>query len=196
MDQVLLDIGQRLRALRRTQKLSLLEAASRAGITKGMLSKVETGRTIPSLPVLLRLIKGMECEADEFFQGIQFTPKPLYIHRRACDAQPLEREIAALGFNYTQLLEGSGDDFVIRSVILRIEPGSRREKVTTDAFEYKYVLEGVLEYEIGDETILLRKGDSLFYDGRIPHVPRNRTQKTARMLVVYIHDHLLPIPTP
>lgn len=156
-----------------------------------MLSKVETGRTIPSLPVLFRLLRGMDCEPEEFFRGLHFQPKQPYVHRRAEEAQSLEREIASLGFNYRQLLEGEGNDFALRAVILEIEPGSRREKVTTDAYEYKYVLAGEVDYIIGEETLQLRRGDSLFYDGRLPHVPINRGTTTAIILVVYLHDKLL-----
>ncbi|MEL7162285.1 MAG: cupin domain-containing protein, partial [Bacteroidota bacterium] len=187
-----LHLGPRLRFLRREQRLSQQAVAERSGLTKGMVSKVETGRSIPTLPALFRLLGALDCPAERFFQDMEVggTPPP-YVHRPAAQAQPLERELAARGFDYSCLLEGEGKDFALRAAILEIEPGSIREKVTTDAYEYKYVLAGELDYEIGEDTLHLGPGDSLFYDGRIAHVPHNRGTEPARLLVVYLHDKLL-----
>ncbi|PPK87376.1 XRE family transcriptional regulator [Neolewinella xylanilytica] len=191
MQTSLLDLGPRLRSLRRRRKLSQQEVATAVGVTKGMVSKVETGRSIPTLPLLFRYLAAMECPVAEFFQDFGPAPPPPYVHQRAEAAEPIERELASRGFDYLQLLAGEGRDFALRAVLLTIEPGSRRDKVTTDAYEFKYVLAGQLDYEIGDTVLQLRPGDSLFYDGRIPHVPHNHGTEPARMLVVYLHDQLL-----
>jgi transcriptional regulator with XRE-family HTH domain len=191
METNLLDIGPRLRDLRRAKHLSQQTVAEVAGLTKGTVSKVETVRIIPTLPVLFALLRALNEDAESFFQGFRFEAPPPYTHRTLATAQPLERELASRGFDYLQLLEAAAKDFVVRAVILEIEPGSAREKVTTAAYEYKYMLSGYLDYEIGDDTLKLAPGDSLFYNGRIPHVPHNRGKEPARMLVVYIHDTLL-----
>ncbi|WP_116107223.1 helix-turn-helix domain-containing protein [Lewinella sp. IMCC34191] len=187
----LLDIGPRLRELRRQQKRSQQEVADAIGITKGMVSKVETGRSIPTLPLLFRYLDAMACPAADFFADMDGQPVTPYVHRRAGEAEPIERELASRGFDYLQLLSGEGPDFALRAVLLTIEAGSRRDRVTTDAYEFKYVLSGTLDYEIGDHTLRLEPGDTLFYDGRIPHVPRNHGPEPARLLVVYLHDQLL-----
>jgi transcriptional regulator with XRE-family HTH domain len=187
----LLDLGPRLRSLRRQRKLSQEGLARAVGITKGTVSKVETGRQIPTLPLLFRYLGALDCPVVEFFQDFGAAPPPPYLHRRAEEAESIERELASRGFDYLQLLAGEGDDFALRAVLLTVEAGSRREKVTTDAYEYKYVLSGHLDYAIGDTVLKLRPGDSLFYDGRIPHVPCNHGPDPARLLVVYLHDHLL-----
>lgn len=191
MDANLLDIGPRLRELRRALRYSQQYVAETSGLTKGTVSKVETGRIIPTLPVLFALLRALDEDAERFFRGVRFAAPPPYYHRTKAAAQPLERELASRGFDYLQLLEAEAKDFAVRAVILEIEPGSSREQVTTDAYEYKYMLSGHLDYEIGEDTLKLAPGDSLFYDGRIPHVPHNRSTETARMLVVYIHDTLL-----
>jgi uncharacterized cupin superfamily protein len=70
-------------------------------------------------------------------------------------------------------------------VLLEVQPNSEREKVITDAFEFKYILTGECAYVIGDQEVLLKEGDSIFFDGRIPHVPINRGKVPSKMLVVY-----------
>jgi uncharacterized cupin superfamily protein len=52
--------------------------------------------------------------------------------------------------------------------------------------EYKYVLQGNVNYLIGDQCYSLSAGDSIFFDGMKPHVPQNTGNVAAEMLVVYL----------
>ena len=57
--------------------------------------------------------------------------------------------------------------------------------IKTDAYEYKYVIRGKVEYHIENEKYVIDEGDSLFFDGRLPHKPANIGDTDALMLVVY-----------
>lgn len=188
-DYLLTGIGKRIRSLRTERKQTLTELASTAGVSKGLLSKIENGRTVPSLPVLLSLIQALGLQPEDFFHNLYFTPPQRFIHRREADRVPIEKEEKAEGFHYFWLLDKVVDHVSMEVVILEILPGSERERVSVDAYELKYLLEGELDYQIGEETVRLQPGDVLFYDGRIPHVPVNRTGRPAKMLVVYLYQH-------
>jgi quercetin dioxygenase-like cupin family protein len=60
--------------------------------------------------------------------------------------------------------------------------------VYTEAFEYKYILSGKVDYLINGELYNLEAGDSLFFDGRLPHVPKNNHQESCLMLIVYFFN--------
>ncbi len=188
-DYLLTGIGERIRSLRLERQLKLTDLAEMAGVSKGLLSKIENRRTVPSLPVLLSIIRALELSPEVFFKNLRFEPPRRYIHRSISDLVPIKKETEAKGFNYFFILERALEELTIEAVILEIEPASEREKVSTDAYEFKYVLEGEITYQIDEEFILLQPGDSLLYDGRIPHVPHNRTDKPARMLVLYLFYH-------
>jgi uncharacterized cupin superfamily protein len=71
-------------------------------------------------------------------------------------------------------------------VLLELKKGaSRTQVVKTDAYEYKYIIKGKVEYLIDNETYTLEEGDSLFFDGRLGHKPRNIGDENAQILVVY-----------
>ncbi|WP_115619910.1 cupin domain-containing protein [Chryseobacterium indoltheticum] len=53
-------------------------------------------------------------------------------------------------------------------------------QVITDAFEYKYIISGEVSYMIGNETYNLSEGDSLFFDGRLKHVPINKCKNLVK----------------
>ena len=186
-DPILIEIAQKIRSLRQARDLTLHEVAERADVSKSLLSKVENGRTVPSLPVLVAVIQALAVDMHSFFEDIgrgRGTNLP-YLHQRAEDYQPFERE-AASGFSYRHVLNQTLPDTTVEVVILDLHSGSQREPLTTDGYEYKYVLRGSVEYHIGEDTVRLEAGDSLFFDGRIPHVPVNRGGELASMLVVYL----------
>ena len=184
---ILTGVGKRIKEIRLGSKKKLTTLAEEADISKGLLSKIENGRTVPSLPVLLTIIQCLEISPQEFFSNIDFEPPKRYLHKSAEDFVPMKKEVEARGFNYNFILERAFENYSIEVVMLEIEPNSYREKIQTDAYELKYMVEGEIEYQIDDEIILLKKGDTLLYNGIIPHVPHNRTHKLARMLVVYFY---------
>jgi transcriptional regulator with XRE-family HTH domain len=187
-DDILIKIGKKIRETRQKQQIKLHELAEEAQISKGLLSKIETGRTIPSLPVLISVIQTLKVDMSAFFEGIEMQQSTPYIHKKSGEYTPFEKE-EAFGFLYQFILSHHIANTAFEAVILELKPHSKREKVVTDGFEFKYVLSGEVEYQLGDEIVVLQTGDSLFFNGRIPHVPVNKTGHPAIMLVIYL---LLP----
>jgi len=179
-------IGKRIRQIRKERRLTLSVLAERAGVSKGLVSKIENSRTVPSLPVLFELIHALDYTAELFFKGLSFSSAEKYLLRRAGEQTPLQREEESKGFHYAHIMENALRQGSVEVVILRLDPRAEREMVTTDAYEYKYLLEGSVVYQIEEEFIPMEAGDTLFFDGRIPHVPHNRSDKPARMLVFYL----------
>jgi transcriptional regulator with XRE-family HTH domain len=181
-------IGKRIRILRKKAGYKLVETAEQSGVSKGLLSKVENGRTIPSLPVLLSIIQSLEIEPEVFFKDMKFAAPQPYFHIRKKDKSPIKKEEDAEGFDYQLIIEKAFEQFTLEVSTLDLSPAASRKKITSDAYELKFILKGEVEYQIGEEIVKLRKGDTFLYDGRIPHVPFNNTEETAQMLTIYLYD--------
>ncbi len=70
-------LGEKLRQWRDTRRMSQLELAVRAGTTQRHLSFVETGRSIPGRPLVLRLAESLELslrERNSLLTAAGFTP--------------------------------------------------------------------------------------------------------------------------
>ena len=65
-ERVARQVGQALRRLRLERRLLGKQVASRADITKSMLSRYELGRMCPSLPNLAKILRALDCSAEEF----------------------------------------------------------------------------------------------------------------------------------
>ncbi|UII35033.1 XRE family transcriptional regulator [Fulvivirga ulvae] len=185
MDDFLIGIGKRIRNIRKEQKITISSLASNANVSNGLISRIENGRTIPSLPVLLEIIKALGINASAFFEGVEHKTGAKFIHIKKEQQQFIEKEVDAKGFTYYQIFGRSLNAVGFEAVILTMSPGSNREKVTTDAWEFKYVLKGECEYLIDNEEVLVKEGDSLYFNGRYPHVPVNRSAEDCIMLVLY-----------
>ncbi len=184
-DQIIAGIGRKLRSIRQQQNLKLHEVSRAANISKSLLSKIENGRSVPSLPVLLSVIRVLNVEFTTFFDGIESNGNLPYIHKRKEDYVLTEKE-SATGFIYQHILGKHAGTVSLEAVILTLQPGSKRDIVTTDGYEFKYVLHGEVAYHIDGHIVEMQAGDSLFFDGRLPHVPINKSEQDCSMLVVYL----------
>jgi transcriptional regulator with XRE-family HTH domain len=185
---ILIQISNRIKERRREKNITVQELAIRANVSKGLISQVENSRTIPSLIVLIDIIKALEIDMNEFFKDIRSKDSPLPILiRRKSEYEHFEKEHAE-GFLYQRIFTQSIAKSTIDIVILELEPNATRPMVETEAFEYKYILSGKIEYQFKDKSIVLQQGDSMLFDGRISHTPKNAGKKTASMLVVYFFE--------
>jgi mannose-6-phosphate isomerase-like protein (cupin superfamily) len=73
----------------------------------------------------------------------------------------------------------------MQSYLLTVLPKADSRPTTTDGFELKYIVHGHCHYQIGDETIKLEEGDSLFFDASQHHMPINNGKGKVIMLVIY-----------
>jgi transcriptional regulator with XRE-family HTH domain len=185
-DDIILKISYRIKEIRKEKNITIQELANRAGVSKGLISQIENNRTIPSLPVLMNIVHSLNLDLTGFFKDISpanHQEKVFVI--RANDYKPLKKE-AAKGFNYQRILARNIHGGPVDFVILELKKGARRNKmVTTDAFEYKYLIKGKIEYLIEDKNYILEEGDSIFFDGRLGHNLSNIGDSDVLMLVVY-----------
>ncbi len=62
-------IGEKLRAMRKKQKMSLRELAGRANVSASMLSQIETGKAYPSVRSIYSMAAALAVPVDYFFPG-------------------------------------------------------------------------------------------------------------------------------
>jgi len=183
-DELINRIGKRIKELRRERGLTLQVLSERSQVTKGLLSKIENSRTIPSLPVFLKLIQGLEMSAKDFFENIALLHGKNYLHIKRKDYQAIQKEDRP-GFDYQFILGQSLMNNTLEAVLLTVHPKADSIPTTTDGFEFKYIISGRCHYYLDGEQILLEEGDSLYFDATKPHHPVNNFRKKVVMLVLY-----------
>jgi len=189
-NEILVQISQKIKSIRKDKNLTIQEIADRAGVTKGLISQIENSRTIPSLLVLMQIIKGLEVDLNYFFNNLSLDGReaPILVLRKE-EYQKFEKESAS-GYQYERIFTRKIKTGAVDFVLLEIQPGSVRDFVTTDAYEFKYILEGSVKYIFRDSIVELNEGDSMLFDGRLEHNPVNEREVPVKMLVVYFFENL------
>lgn len=186
--EVIVQISKKLKRIRKEKNLTLQDVADRALVTKGLISQIENSRTIPSLLVLIQIVKALGIGLDEFFNDLELDGNEgrILIQRKK-DYERFEKE--GEGYEYARIFTKKVNACTIDIVLLEIQPNSKRDFVQTDAFEYKYMISGTVKYLFKDHELILEEGDSMLFDGRLEHNPINLSTQVAKMLVIYFFEN-------
>lgn len=180
----LIDIGLRIREERKRQRLTLDALAARSSLSKGLLSRIENFRAVPSLPVLADIARSLDVDMSELVRGIGASDNCDHLLVRAGRGRVLERE-KSIGFHYASIFSRALAGSHMEMFVLRLEPGARRRLLTTNGEQIVYALAGAVDFKLGARTVRLKPGDALFFNGRVPHAPANPGRRPAQLLALY-----------
>ncbi|WP_336838445.1 XRE family transcriptional regulator [Sphingobacterium siyangense] len=188
-DTTIFKISNKIKEIRKEKGITIQEVADRAGVSKGLISQIENNRTIPSLLVLINIINALNIDLNEFFKDFnsELDSGPVVV-RKKDTYSPFEKE-SAIGFHYKRIFTSAMDSSTMDIVLLELLPDAQRPMVETEAYEYKYIISGQVEYIFNDQKISLEEGDSIFFNGRLSHTPRNVGSEKAVMLIVYFFEN-------
>jgi transcriptional regulator with XRE-family HTH domain len=186
-DDLLIQVSNNIKEIRKQKGITIQMLADKANVSKGLISQIENNRTVPSLMVLMSIIQSLNLDVNDFFKDIKRNKKAtskVEIKKRS-EYKVFEKE-KVKGFIYKRILTRNVTGGPIDIVLLELKKGAKRaQAVKTQAFEYKYVIKGTVEYMIDNKKYILQQGDSLFFDGRKGHKPSNIGKIDALILVVY-----------
>jgi len=188
-DNTIFKISYKIKEIRKEKGITIQEVADKAGVSKGLISQIENNRTIPSLLVLINIINALDVDLNEFFKDFNsdLDAGPVVVRKK--DSYTAFEKEHAVGFNYKRIYTSAMDSSTMDIVLLELLPDAQRPMVETEAHEYKYIISGQVEYVFQDQKIRLEEGDSIFFNGRLSHTPRNVGKEKALMLIVYFFDN-------
>lgn len=179
------EMGDRLRAERRRQHLSLRTLAARLGLSPSLISQVETGRAKPSVSTLYAIANELDVSLDEllFNDRRPSTGRTRRTHPATAGARsdggssPIQRAGSrktirlASGVIWERLTSDAepGVDFlyVIYEIGGASSPASAFQRHA--GHEWGFVLSGTLGVTIGFDDHILHAGDSVSIDSTVPH---------------------------
>lgn len=174
-------IGANVRRLRRQARLSVAQLASRVGLSRAMVSKIENAQTSCSLSTLRQLADGFDVPVTSLFRGTDVDRPASFV--KAGEGPRIVRRGTRKGHEY-QLL-GSLDGVHRRLECLEVTLTERSE--TWPVFqhpgtEFIHMLQGVMDYGHSRTTYRMCPGDSLQFDGEGAHGPLNLIELPVRFI--------------
>jgi transcriptional regulator with XRE-family HTH domain len=176
-------IARRAREYRKDLGLTVSELAERAGVSKGMLSKIENGLSSPSLSTLARLAAALSVPVTAFFRGLEEEREALYV--KAGQGLDIVRDGTRAGHRYQMLGSSRGQHRRIEPVLVTLlERSEIFPLFQHPGTEFIYMLSGVMEYGYGSLRYTLEPGDALELDGEVAHGPTDLVQLPIQFLSV------------
>jgi transcriptional regulator with XRE-family HTH domain len=174
----LASFGSALRDLRQSRNWSLQELASRSGLSKTFLSRLETGDRQASIAAVLTLARIFDVSLATMFEA-QVASEPCLIVRGA-EAVPQ----SVNGLTYTPL-SNADRFFNLQPIRLTVSPRRKgKDHFHHDGEEWIYLLSGRLTLSLAGKNYDLEPGDAAHFDSRLPHRLVARGTGDAEVLLV------------
>lgn len=172
------DVGERLRAIRRLRRATLKTVADRAGLSESFLSQVERGRANASVASLKRIAGALGVAVADLFEPDGSQTRPRVLRR---ELRPM-LTFGTLGRKFMltpRPLEN------LQVIVGELDAGgSTGDEPYThgDSEELLVVLSGVISLQLGTEVFELAEGDSIDYRSSVPHRLTNVGDDTAEVM--------------
>ena len=164
------EIGLKLRQLRLRKKIALVDLGKHTGLSASMLSQLENGKLIPTLPTLARVAMVFDVGLDHFFSDKRLRKTFSIVRAEERLKFPDRPDSPIPGYFFEVLAFGTSDKSL--SAYLGEFPKRNWKEVRDhlhDGSEFVHVVEGVLAIHYQSEDHILRAGDSVYFDASEAH---------------------------
>jgi transcriptional regulator with XRE-family HTH domain len=189
-DEFAKQIGNRIKELRKEAGLTLKQLAKATELSAPLISKIENGLAMPSLPTLRLIADALKVNPGYFFRD---EDQRGYVISRQGNRKIVVSErgpARKISYELELLAEGMENPFMEPAIVTLMgkEQGKEVELATHAGQESLYVIEGRMELTLGEKKYTLKKGDAAYWNGSVPHKGISLSKKLAKTLNV----HLVP----
>jgi len=162
-----MNIGIRIRELRKKNNLTLHELSKKSSVALATLSRIETGRMTGTLQSHMNIAKALSVTLPDLYTGLD---KPITIRKD---------DIAELFVHDDRVSSAilTKDIFTKKMlpILTKLKPGAKtyKEQLRTGTEKFVYAVEGAVEVVVAGERTALGKGSSLYFDASRVHFIRN-----------------------
>lgn len=169
------DIGDLLKQLRNSKKVSIRQLARKAGVSPAIISRIEQGHSSPSFATLQKILEAFHMNFAQFFGSAQPAAQSPIIPRR------MMKQIDGIGEKLKFTLVNAGYSPDIQLLLEEYAPGANwgNDMLTHESVETGICMQGELTLELAGRTHAISKGDGWCFDSRQPHRFSNRSSRKA-----------------
>ncbi|MBI5972127.1 MULTISPECIES: helix-turn-helix domain-containing protein [Staphylococcus] len=179
-----MQIGSKLRNLRRQKNLTQEELAERTDLSKGYISQIESQHASPSMETFLNILKVLGTSPSDFFKE-KSKEKVLYTKEDRTTYDEYDR-----GYILNWLVINS-NEFEMEPLILSLKPGaSYKHFEPSESDTFIYCLEGCVTLTLGKEQYQANEEDVLYFRANEIHQLHNETSNEVKILIVATASYL------
>ena len=185
-------IGEKIRGLRESKNLTINEMAERSGLSTEQITRIENNDELPSLAPLIKIARVLGVRLGTFLDDQQELGPVLCRKNDRVNEEGISFSNNARTTRKNMSYYALSQDKSGRSMepfLIDVMPAAKDvdfEFSSHEGEEFIYVMEGVIEINYGQDTYILKEGDSIYYDSIVSHHVHGGNQEPAKILgVIY-----------
>jgi transcriptional regulator with XRE-family HTH domain len=179
-------IGAEVRMLRKDLDLTVAQLGAAAGISTGMLSKIENGSISPSLVTLNSVAKALNVPISRLFSETDEQRDCSFV--KAGQGVRIERRGTKAGHMYDLLGHSLGGTIGVEPYLITLKSDAVPYTDFRHAgIEFIYMLSGKVRYRHADRSYVMEPGDALFFDAAARHGPEELIKAPMTYLSIIIY---------
>ena len=176
-----MDLGLLLKKIRLDRGFTLAEVAEAVGVTSGLLSQLENGKTSPSINSLEGILRFYRMPLSEFFRQIE---KENSILVRASDVETFDTKEEGVSVS---LLASKLGNNVLESYKITLSESAKipvkSNPPEKNGERFILLLAGSIEITLPDENLTLNAGDSLNFKSYLSCIIKNIKDEKAEFIL-------------
>ncbi|MBX9924985.1 MAG: XRE family transcriptional regulator [Hyphomicrobiaceae bacterium] len=182
-------LGEQIRVFRQRRGLSSLELARDAGLSAGMLSKIENGQVSASLESLEAIADALSLPLAMLFQFHDEKKDCSFV--QSGHGVTIERRGTKAGHQYVLLGHLLSGELVVEPYLITLTDEAKPYTNFRHAgVELIYMLSGAVVYRHADKQYHLRPGDALLFDATASHGPAALISTPMTYLAIIMYPRL------
>jgi len=179
-------ISRNIQSVRKKKRLTLDQLSSLCGVSKAMISQIETGKANPTVATLWKISRGLEKDINYFLKGMGEAERTFHV-QRSHSLTILDTEEDGLHIKVLSPFSMVED---LEMYLLTFQPGGKLESSPhfKQTEEFLTVIKGSVRVAAGSNNSELHAGDFIRYHCDIEHAIYNISNSEAIVhMVVRFH---------
>lgn len=178
-----LELGEKIRMLRKQRGLSLEQVSAKSGVALATLSRLENGKGPGTFRTHRKIVDAFGLSLTDFYRDLQPEEQEASIlaaHSDEAESFTYDEKASAV-FLARQL---SGKQMLPQMIIL--QPGGRTavEQYLAGTERWVFGLEGSSQVRVGERSYPLSSGETLYFKASLQHRFENSSKLEARLISV------------
>lgn len=178
-----MDLGKRIRTLRKERRLSLEKLSAKSGVALATLSRLENGKGAGTFRTHQRIAEALDIPLTEVYKGLQETEQEaVLLGPESEEAETFTYDEKASALLLTQQV--STKQMLPQLIILRPGGETAVEQYRRGTERWLFGLEGTVQVTVGGKSYRILPGGTLYFKASLPHRLANSDSSAAKIISV------------
>jgi len=162
-----MDLGKRIKLLRKEQNRTQEEIAKACNFTKSLLSKIENGKTTPPVATLTRIAESLGVKVSSLLG--EYTARTTVFDQHEHYSDPSRWVKTNKGYSFYAFASERPNKSV-QPYLFSVKKGEiKHHYFSHEGEEFIFMLEGIMRYRVNDIEYTLKAGDSVYFNSLEEH---------------------------